>query len=98
MLTSAQKSSAFILFKADNRPWFTTGSDKAFDMAGRTNIYAAGFYPKPFTEMTDAEKRPRLHFNDLRGTAINFLAESGATALKIVSTTGHAMQCAARIL
>ncbi len=59
---------------------------------------AAKFYSKPFAELTDAEKRSHLHFNDIRGTAITLLAESGATIPQIVSITGHTMHSATRIL
>ena len=98
MLKSTPKSCAYILSRADGRPWFTAGSDKALDKAWRIHMEAAGFYPKPFAELTDAEKRSHLHFNDLRGTAITLLAESGATVPQIVSITGHTMQSATRIL
>ena len=98
MLTATPKSCAYILARADGRPWFTAANDKALDKAWRGHMEAAGFYPKPFAELTDAEKRSHLHFNDIRGTAITLLAEAGATVPQIVSITGHTMQSATRIL
>ena len=98
MLTATPKSCAYILARADGRPWFTAANDKALDKAWRGHMEAAGFYSRPFPELTDAEKRSHLHFNDLRGTAITLLAESGATVPQIVSITGHTMQSATRIL
>ena len=58
----------------------------------------AGFYLKPFTELTEEEKRAHLHFNDICGTAVTLLAESGATIPQIVAITGHTLQSATRIL
>jgi hypothetical protein len=49
--------------------------------------------------MNDPElKGVRLHFNDLRGTAVTLLAESGATIPEIVSITGHTLKSANAIL
>lgn len=98
MLSSTPKSCAYILARSDGRPWFTAANDKALDKAWRANMDTAGFYPKPFAELSVAEKRSHLHFNDIRGTAIALLAESGATVPQIVSITGHTMQSATRIL
>jgi len=98
MLTSTPKTCAYILARADGRPWFTAANDKALDKAWRGHMEAAGFYPKSFVDLTDVEKRSHLHFNDIRGTAITLLAESGATIPQIVSITGHTMQSATRIL
>ena len=98
MLASTPKACRYILARADGRPWFTAADNKALDKAWRAHMEAAGFYPKPFSELTDAEKRSHLHFNDLRGTAITLLAESGATVPRIAAITGHTMQSATRIL
>ena len=98
MLQTTPRTCPFILARADGRPWFTAANDKALDKAWRDQMEAAGFYPKAFTELTKEEKRAHLHFNDIRGTAITLLAESGATVPQIVSITGHTMQSATRIL
>jgi integrase len=98
MLSTSPKTCPYILSRSDGRPWFTVGNDKALDKAWRAHMEAAGFYPKPFAKLTTDEKRANLHFNDLRGTAITLLAESGATVPQIVSITGHTLQSATRIL
>lgn len=98
MLETAPRTSPYILTRADGRPWFSDKDDKQLAKAWRTHMEAAGFYPKPFDELTAEEKRAHLHFNDIRGTAVTLLAESGATVPQIVSITGHTLQSATRIL
>jgi hypothetical protein len=98
MLLTAPKTCPYILARSEGRPWFTAANDKALDKAWRAQMEAAGFYPKAFSELTAAEKRSHLHFNDLRGTAVTLLAEAGATVPQIVSITGHKIQSATRIL
>ena len=74
MLQTTQRTCPFILTRSDGRPWFTAANDKALDKAWRDQMEAAGFYPKPFAELTKEEKRAHLHFNDIRGRAITLLA------------------------
>lgn len=57
-----------------------------------------GFYEKPLKEMTKSEKETRLHFHDLRGTAVTLLAEAGASVAQIAAITGHSLDSASRIL
>ena len=61
-------------------------------------MVAAGFYPRPWDQMTAAEKRAHVQFRDLRGTAVTLLSEAGASVPQIVAITGHTMQSAHRIL
>lgn len=98
MLATAPRTSPYILTRADGRPWFSDKDDKQLAKAWRAHMETAGFYPKPFDELTAEEKRSHLHFNDIRGTAVTLLAESGATVPQIVSITGHTLQSATRIL
>ncbi|WP_143542873.1 hypothetical protein [Cereibacter azotoformans] len=98
MLDSAPRQGPCILTRADGRPWFTDGSDKELSKQWRARMQAAGFYPRPFDEMTKAEKAEHLHFNDLRGTAVTMLAEAGNAIPLICSITGHTLQSATRIL
>lgn len=98
MLTDTPRHGPYVLTRADGRPWFTEGSDKELAKAWRRHMDAAGFYPRPFAELSKAEKQACLHFHDLRGTAITLLAEAGATVPQIVAITGHTLQSATRIL
>lgn len=58
----------------------------------------AGFYPRPFEEMTKEEKHGFLHFHDLRGTAVTLLSAAGCTIPQICAITGHTLESATRIL
>lgn len=58
----------------------------------------ASLYPKPFEELTRAEKAAHLHFHDMRGTAVTLLSEAGATLPQVCAVTGHTLQSATRIL
>ena len=98
MLDTAPRSGPFILTQADGRPWHTERDDKALSKAWHAHMAAAGFYPRPFEEMTAAERRAHVQFRDMRGTAVTLLSEAGATVPQIVAITGHTMQSAHRIL
>ena len=98
MLTTSPRTCPFILARPDGRPWFTEKDDKQLAKAWRAQMEAAGFYPTPLAQLSAAERRAHLHFNDIRGTAITLLAEAGATVPQIVSITGHSLQSATRIL
>ena len=84
--------------RADGPPWHTERDDKALSKAWHAHLAAAGFYPRPFEEMTAAERRAHVQFRDLRGTAVTLLSEAGATVPQIVAITGHTIQSAHRIL
>lgn len=98
MLDATPRQCAYILARADGRPWFTDKDDKALAKAWRARMNDAGFYPKPFEELTKAEKAQFLHFHDMRGTAVTLLSEAGATLPQICAVTGHTLTSATRIL
>lgn len=98
MLDTAPRSGPFILTRPDGRPWHTERDDKALSKAWHQHMVAAGFYPRPWDQMTAAEKRAHVQFRDLRGTAVTLLSEAGASVPQIVAITGHTMQSAHRIL
>lgn len=98
MLASTPPVGPYILTRADGRPWFTENNDKELGKSWRRRMAEAGFYRKPFEEMTKEEKAEQLHFNDLRGTAVTLLAEAGATIPQICAITGHTLASATRIL
>jgi len=90
MLDKTPKSGPFILTREDGRPWHTAKNNKALSKAWRDHMKAAGLYHD--------DKAIRLHFNDLRGTAVTLLSEASCTPQEVVSITGHTMQSASRIL
>lgn len=98
MLDTTPRQCDYILARADGRPWFTKGDDKALSKAWRARMESAGFYAKPLDEMTKAEKQEQMHFHDMRGTAVTMLSEAGATLQQICAVTGHTLQSATRIL
>lgn len=98
MLATSPRVGPYILTRVDGRPWFTAKNDKEMGKAWRKRMADAGFYAKPFEEMTKEEKAEQLHFNDLRGTAVTLLAEAGATIPMICAITGHTLASATRIL
>ena len=98
MLDATPRQCAYILARADGRPWFTDKDATALSKAWHARMIEAGFYPKPFKEMSKAEKQGHLHFHDLRGTAVTMLADAGVTVPQICAVTGHTLQSATRIL
>jgi integrase len=90
MLDKTPKNGPFILTRADGRPWHTEKDDKALGKAWTEHMRNAGLYPDEVSE--------RLHFHDLRGTAVTLLAEAGASGPQIVAITGHTLESANRIL
>jgi integrase len=98
MLDGMPRRGPFILTREDGRPWHTASNDKELGKAWRRHMEAAGFYPKPFAELTKEEKQSFLHFNDLRGTAVTLLTEAGCTIPQVCSITGHTLESATRIL
>lgn len=101
MLEATAKVGPYILTRADGRPWFTAKNDKELGKEWRAQAEKAGLYRDDY--LSESRNEPdfqgeRLHFNDLRGTAITLLAEAGCTVPEIVSITGHTLQSATRIL
>lgn len=90
MLEATPRTGPFILTRRDGLPWHTRRDDKALSKAWTAHMKAAGMYPD--------DRAERLHFNDLRGTAVTLLAEAQATVPMIVAITGHTMESAHRIL
>ncbi len=84
MLDGMDRRGPFILTRPDGRPWFTAKDDKALGKAWRVHATAAGIVDR--------------NFNDIRGTAVTLLAESGATVPEIASITGHTMKSVHTIL
>lgn len=89
MLDTTPKAGPFILTRPDGRPWHTEKDDKALAKAWSQRMKDVGLYVDP------AE---RLHFNDLRGTAVTLLAEANASVPQITAITGHTLESANRIL
>ena len=98
ILDATPRQCAFILARNDGRPWFTAKDDKALWKAWHARMIEAGFYPKPFEELTTEEKNEYLHFRDMRGTAVTILAGAGVSLPQICAVTGHTLQSATRIL
>lgn len=98
MLEQTPRVGPYILTRADGRPWFTDKDGSALGKAWPRQMEAAGFYPRPFAELTKARKAGFLHFNDMRGTAVTLLAEARCTPQQICAITGHTLQSATRIL
>lgn len=98
MLDNMPKQGPFILTRADGRPWHTERNHKELGKKWREHMEAAGFYPKPFKDLTKEEKKGFLHFNDMRGTAVTLLTEAGCTIQQVCSITGHTLESATRIL
>lgn len=90
MLDKTPKAGPYILARADGRPWFTEKNDKELGKAFREHMKDAGLYY--------ADPKERLHFNDLRGTAVTLLAEAGCTVQETVAITGHTLESANKIL
>ena len=57
-------------------------------------MVSAGFYPAEWDNMTKAEEKECVPFNDQRGTAVTLLSEAGATIPQICSITGDTLQSA----
>lgn len=98
MLDTTPRQCAYILARADGRPWFTDKDNSPLSKAWHSRMTEAGFYPKPFKDMTKDEKKGYLHFHDMRGTAVTMLADAGVTVPQICAVTGHTLQSATRIL
>lgn len=90
MLDRTPKNGPIVLTRADGRPWHTEKDDKALGKAWTEHMRDAGLDPDDVSE--------RLHFHDLRGTAVTLLAEAGATVPQIAAITGHTLESVTRIL
>jgi hypothetical protein len=101
MLDTTPKSGPYILTRANGKPWFTEKADDELGAAWRERMIASGLHDENYLAKAknDPElKGVRLHFNDLRGTAVTLLAEAGCTIPEIVSITGHTLKSATTIL
>lgn len=101
MLDEMPRVGPYILTRPNKRPWFTTSNNKELGSAWRDRMEAAKMYRDDYLYETRNDpdlKGKRLHFNDLRGTAVTLLAESGCTVPEIVSITGHTLASAHQIL
>ncbi|MBX2853493.1 MAG: tyrosine-type recombinase/integrase [Rhodobacteraceae bacterium] len=84
MLDGMERRGPYILTRADGRPWFTQQNDKALSKAWSMHARSVGI--------------DKLHFHDLRGTAVTLMNEAGVTLQQTAAVTGHTMQSATRIL
>lgn len=84
MLDGMERRGPYILTRADGRPWFTQKNDKALSKAWSMHARSVGI--------------DKLHFHDLRGTAVTLMNEAGVTLQQTAAVTGHTMQSATRIL
>jgi integrase len=101
MLEATPKRGPYILTRPDGRPWFTSKNDKAMGKAWRERMDDAALRSEGYLAEARADpelKGVRLHFNDLRGTAVTLLAASGCTVPEIASITGHSLETANQIL
>jgi integrase len=78
--------------KTSQRVWIkcTSALGAMLASAPKAQMEAAEMYPEKAAD--------RLHFNDLRGTAVTLLAEAGATVPQIAAITGHTLESVTRIL
>lgn len=91
MLDSIPRETAVILATKTKISWksrhFRAEWQKASIAAGLDRVTLPGF-----------EGPQKLHFNDLRGTAVTMLAEAGCTVPHIASITGHSLKTVTSIL
>jgi len=71
---------------------------KAADDQVREGFEAIGVIGDALKEALAFRDFGRLHFNDMRGTAVTLLAEARCTPQQICAITGHTLQSATRIL
>lgn len=91
MLVSMDRLSPLILTtrtgRAFQKRYFCRLWSETMEAAGLESVRLPGF------------KQPvRLHFYDLRGTAVTLLSEAGATQQQVASITGHSLETVHRIL
>ncbi len=91
MLEAMPRSGPYILTRADGRPWFTDGNDKALSKAWAAHMKVAGLWR--------ADPAERLQLRDLRGTTVTLLFEAeGCEIGHICAITGHTLKSAHSIL
>lgn len=90
MLKATPKTGPFILTRENGAPWHTAKNNKELGKQWRAHMIACGLYGD--------DPKTRLHFNDLRGTAVTLLSVAGATVPQIASLTGHTLESVNRIL
>ena len=60
--------------------------------------YKPRYFKRRWKEASDEADINRLHFHDLRGTAITMLAEAGCSVPEIAAWTGHSVARSSRII
>lgn len=60
--------------------------------------WTARYFKAQWEQTTKAAGIDRLHFHDLRGTAVTMLAEAGCTSPQIAAITGHSLRTVDSIL
>jgi integrase len=101
VLDSTKKACPYILARGNGFPWHTEKDDSALSREWREHMDTANLRGNDYLANTRDEaefKGVRLHFNDLRGTAVTLLAQAGCTIPEIVSITGHTLENATRII
>ncbi len=101
MFDATPKKSLFIVSHANGQPWPTAKDNKRLAKEWDARAKATPITSRDYLAETRKEadlKGERLHFNDLRGTAVTLLAEAGCTTPEIATITGHSLEWADRIL
>jgi integrase len=91
MLDGMERVSPLILTTKNNQAfkkrYFVRLWDEAMTKAGLQSVTLPG-----------SEEPVKLHFHDLRGTAVTLLSEAGCTPQQIATITGHSLKTVHRIL
>ena len=65
---------------------------------GQGRPWTSDGFKKTRAKATTGERFARLHFHDLRGTAVTMLSERGSWVQEIASNAGHSLAGAQKIL
>jgi integrase len=91
MLDDMERRSTLILTtktgRAFKKRYFIRSWDHAMEKAGLESV-----------QFPNMDEPVKLHFHDLRGTAVTLLSESGSTPQQIATITGHSLQTVHHIL
>ncbi|WP_020091273.1 tyrosine-type recombinase/integrase [Methylobacterium sp. 285MFTsu5.1] len=91
MLDGMDRASPLILTTKTGQPflkrYFAETWEKAAKLAGLEKV-----------ELPSLEEPVKLHFHDLRGTAVTLLSEAGCTPQQIATITGHSLKTVHAIL
>ncbi|SFU67643.1 MULTISPECIES: tyrosine-type recombinase/integrase [unclassified Methylobacterium] len=91
MLNGMERTSPLILTTKTGQPflkrYFAETWEKAAKLAGLEKV-----------ELPSLEEPVKLHFHDLRGTAVTLLSEAGCTPQQIATITGHSLKTVHAIL